>query len=96
MTDEREYVSRLWAEDWDSPEDAAYDRKLLDILTQAIPPVEHSAGIWRQTTQQLLVRDIEKWRETWAHPTVPMPPKKPGKGVRGLAMDYVIYDELAD
>src|SRR5258708_37794407 len=21
----REYVSRLWAEDWDSPEDAAYD-----------------------------------------------------------------------
>lgn len=23
--DERAYVSRLWAEDWDSPEDAAYD-----------------------------------------------------------------------
>ncbi|HXP21635.1 MAG TPA: hypothetical protein VN840_18485 [Streptosporangiaceae bacterium] len=23
---ERAYVSRLWAEDWDSPEDSAYDR----------------------------------------------------------------------
>lgn len=23
--DERAYVSRLWAEDWDSPEDSAYD-----------------------------------------------------------------------
>lgn len=24
---ERAYVSRLWAEDWDSPEDTAYDRE---------------------------------------------------------------------
>jgi hypothetical protein len=24
--DERAYVSRLWAEDWDSPEDSAYDQ----------------------------------------------------------------------
>lgn len=25
--DVRAYVSRLWAEDWDSPEDSAYDRR---------------------------------------------------------------------
>lgn len=25
--DERAYVSRLWAEDWDSPEDSAYDEQ---------------------------------------------------------------------
>lgn len=24
--DERAYVSRLWAEDWDNPEDSAYDQ----------------------------------------------------------------------
>jgi hypothetical protein len=24
--DERAYVSRLWAEDWDSPEDSSYDQ----------------------------------------------------------------------
>lgn len=23
----RDYISRLWAEDWDSPEDSAYDEK---------------------------------------------------------------------
>jgi hypothetical protein len=25
LASDREYVSRLWAEDWDSPEDAIYD-----------------------------------------------------------------------
>jgi hypothetical protein len=25
--DERAYVSRLWAQDWDSPEDSAYDEQ---------------------------------------------------------------------
>lgn len=25
--DERAYVSRLWAEDWDSPEDSVYDEQ---------------------------------------------------------------------
>lgn len=25
-TNERDYLSRLWAQDWDSPEDSAYDQ----------------------------------------------------------------------